>query len=146
MPLNPSALQSSLESLFATPPGTRAACAQSWADAVNGYGAAIVPASTTVAAGGAALASALASAFAAPSAASPFDAAFAAFAVTVAGGMLPAFTGVPPAAPLNSASLLGTTQPTHAAAAAAWASLIDAWFRTGTGVLVAPPNTVVPWS
>lgn len=146
MPLNPASLQSSLESLFATPPATRAACAQAWADAVNGYSAAIVPASTTVAAGVAALSSSLASAFAAPSAASPFDAAFAAFAVTVAGGMLPAFTGVPPAAPLNIASLLATTQPTHAAAAAAWASLIDAWFRTGTGVLVAPPNTVVPWS
>jgi hypothetical protein len=146
MPLNPAALQSSLASLFASPPATRAACAQAWADAVNGYAAAIVPASTTVAAGVAALSSALASAFAAPSAASPFDAAFAAFAVTVAGGMLPTFTGVPPAAPLNVAGQLATEQPTHAAAAAAWASLIDTWFRTGTGVLVAPPNTVVPWS
>lgn len=146
MPLNAAALQSSLASLFATPPATRAACAQAWADAVNGYASAIVPASTTVAAGVAALSSSLASAFAAPSAASPFDAAFAAFAVTVAGGMLPAFTGVPPAAPLNIASLLATTQPTHAAAAAAWASLIDAWFRTGTATLVAPPNTLVPWS
>jgi hypothetical protein len=60
--------------------------------------------------------------------------------------MLPAFAGVPPAAPLGVASLLGVTQPTHAAAAAAFAALIDAWFRTGTATLVAPPNTLVPWS
>lgn len=146
MPLNPASLQSSLESLFAAPPATRAACAQAWADAVNGYAASIVPASTTVAAAVATLAGSLASAFAAPSAASPFDAAFAACAVTIAAGMLPLFTGVPPPAPLNIASLLGSSQPSHAAAAAAFASLIDTWFRTGTGVLVAPPNTVVPWS
>jgi hypothetical protein len=146
MPLNPASLQSSLESLFADPPLARAACAQAWADAINGYAASIVPASTTVAAGIPALASALASAFAAPSAASPFDAAFAAFAVTVAAGMLPAFAGVPPAAPLNVASLLSTNRPTHAAAAAEVASLIDAWFRTGTATLVAPPNTPVIWS
>jgi hypothetical protein len=146
MPLNPAALQSSLASLFAAPPPTRAACAQAWADAVSGYAASIVPASTTVAAAVATLASSLASAFAAPSAASPFDAAFSAFAVTVAGGMLPAFAGVPPAAPLNIAAQLGVSQPSHAAAAAAFAALIDGWFRTGTATLVAPPNTLVPWS
>jgi hypothetical protein len=146
MPLNPASLQSSLASLFASPPPTRAACAQAWADAVNGYAASIVPASTAVAAAVAALSSSLASAFAAPSAAAPFDAAFAAFAVTVAAGMLPTFTGVPPPGPLNVAAQLAVTQATHAAAAAAWVSRIDAWFRTGTGVLVAPPNTVVPWS
>lgn len=146
MPLNPASLQSALESLFAGPPGTRAACAQAWADAVNGYAAGLVPASTTVAAAVPALASALAAAFAAPSAASAFDAAFAAFAVTVAAGMLPTFAGVPPAAPLNVASLLSVTQPTHATAAAAFATLTDAWFRTGTATLVAPPNTPVNWT
>lgn len=146
MPLNLASLQSSLESLFSSPGPSAAACAQAWADAVQGYAAAVVPPSTTVAAGIPALASSLASAFGSPSAAPGFDAAFAAFAVTVAGGMLPTFTGVPPPAPLNIASLLGVTRPSHAAAAAAFAALIDAWFRTGTGVLVVPPNTVVPWS
>lgn len=146
MPLDPVSLQSSLESLFAEPPLAVADCAQAWADAIQTYAAAIVPASTTVAAGAPALASALASAFSSPSAASAFDAAFAAFAVTVAAGMLPTFTGVPPAAPLNIEAQLAGEQPTHAAAAAAFAALIDTWFRTGTAVLVAPPNTVVPWS
>jgi hypothetical protein len=146
MPLNPASLQSALASLFASPPGSRAACAQAWANAVNGYAASIVPPSTTVAAAVPPLASSLEAAFGAPSAASGFDAAFAAFAVTVAGGMLPAFAGVPPAAPLNIAAQLGVNQPTHAAAAAAFAALLDAWFRTGTATLVAPPNTLVPWS
>lgn len=146
MPLNVASLQSSLESLFADPPGTRAACAQAWADAINGYAASIVPPSTAVAAATSSLAGALESAFAAPSAASGFDAAFATCAGAIALGQAPAFTGTPPAAPLNIAAQLAQTQPTHAAAAAAFAALIDAWFRTGFGTLVAPPNTVVPWS
>jgi hypothetical protein len=146
MPLNPASLQSALASLFASPPASRSACAQAWADAIQGYAAAIVPPSTTVAAGAPALKSALEAAFASPSAAPGFDAAFSSFGATVAGGMLPTFTGVPPPAPLNIAAQLASTQPTHAVAAAAFAALIDAWFRTGTGVLVAPPNTVVPWS
>lgn len=146
MPLNPASLQSSLESLFAQPPAAAAACAQAWSDAVNGYAAAIVPPSTTVAAGILALTGALTSAFSSPSAAAAYDAAFAAFATTVAAGMLPAFTGVPPPAPLNIAAQLAIPQSSHAAAAAAFAALLDGWFRTGTAVLVAPPNTLVPWS
>lgn len=146
MPLDPASLQSSLESLFANPPAAGADCAQAWADAINGYAAGIVPASTTVAAAASTLASSLASAFSSPSAASAFDAAFTAFATTVAAGMLPTFTGTPPPAPLNIAAQLAIPQNTHAAAAAAFATLIDAWFRTGSAVLVAPPNTLVPWS
>lgn len=148
MSLNPSSLQSALESLFANPPGTRAQCADAWADAIDGYATAIVPAVAPPAfAGGiAALSTALASAFAAPSAAAQFDAAFSTFAATIATGMAPAFTALPPAAPLNIAAQLAGTQPTHAAAAAAFAALIDAWFRTGTATLTAPPNTPVTWS
>ena len=147
MPLDPASLQSSLESLFESPPRAAADCAQAWADAIQGYAAGVVPASTTVAAAASSLAGALAGAFSAPSAASAFDAAFSAFAATLALGMLPAFTGTPPAAPLNIAGQLAQSQPTHAAAAAAFAALIDAWFRTGTATLVAPPNTFIPaWS
>lgn len=146
MPLNPASLQSDLESLFSAPPATAADCAQAWANAIQGYAASIIPPSTTVAAGIPALSSALASAFSSPSAAPGFDAAFASFAGTVAGGMAPTFTGVPPVAPLNIAGQLAILQSSHAAAAAAFASLLDMWFRTGKGILVAPPNTVVPWS
>jgi hypothetical protein len=72
------------------------------------------------------------------------DAAFAAFAATVGLGMAPAFVAVPPAAPLGVAVLLTAPQPTHAAAAALFATTIDSWFRTGSATLVAPPFTVVP--
>lgn len=146
MALNPTTLQSSLEALFAEPPATAAECAQAWADAVESYASGIVPASTTVSAAAAAMVGALEAAFASPSAAPAFDAAFATFATAVAAGQLPTFTGTPPPAPLNVASLLALTQPTHAAAAAAFTTLIDLWFRTGSATLVAPPNTVVPWS
>lgn len=146
MPLNPAGLQSDLEAFFAAAPDTDADCAQAWADAVEAYASGLVPPSTAVTSAAAALASSLASAFATPSAASAFDAAFTTFAATVAAGQAPTFTGVPPPAPLGIASLLGSSQPTHAAAAAAFASLIDTWMRTGTAVLVAPPNTVVPWT
>jgi hypothetical protein len=146
MPLNPAGLQSDLEALFAAPPATRAACAQAWADAVEAYASGLVPTSTTIASAAATLASSLEAAFAAPAAAAPFDAAFTAFAATVAAGQAPTFTGVPPPAPLGIASLLASSQPTHAAAAAAFSGLIDAWAKTGTAVLVAPPNTVVPWT
>lgn len=155
MPLNPSGLTSDLTSFFSDPPVTivddevdltasRSACAQEWADAAQAYASAIVPASTTVSAAAASLASSLAAAFALPSAASAFDAAFLAFATTVGGGMA-GFTAVPPTAPLNIASLLSTTQSTHAAAASAFSSLIDTWMRTGTATPL-PSGSPVNWS
>lgn len=146
MPLNPASLQSALESLFSAPPASEADCAHAWADAVGNYAAAIVPASLAVSAAAEALAGALQSAFATPSAATAFDAAFLSFATTIGEGMAPAFTGTPPPLPLNIANQLAIPQDTHAAAAAAFTTLIDGWFRTGTAVLVAPPNTLVNWS
>lgn len=155
MPLNVAGLQSDLGSFFADPPlvmidtevdftASREACAQEWADAMQAYAAAIVPASTTVAAAAATLSSALAGAFALPSAAAAFDAAFLAFATTVGGGMA-GFTPVPPPAPLGIATLLGTTQATHGAAAAAFATKIDTWMRTGTATPL-PSGPPVNWS
>ncbi len=146
MPLDPAGLESSLESLFSEPPATAAECAQAWADAMNAYAADIVPPSTTIAAAAASLVGALQSAFESPSAAAGVDAAFAAFATSVGGGMLPTFTGTPPSEPLNVASFLGTSRSTHAQAAADFATLVDAWMKTGIATLVAPPNTPQPWA
>jgi hypothetical protein len=53
---------------------------------------------------------------------------------------------VAPTAPLGIVASLSGPQETHADAAAVFAALIDAWLKTGTASLVAPPNTVVPWS
>lgn len=147
MPLDAVTLQSDLEALFAAPPPTAAACAGLWAAAMSAYAAGVVPPSLTVAAAASALSSSLAGAFASPAAAPAlFDAAFAAFAGAVGAGMAPAFTATPPPAPLNVGALLALEQPTHGAAAAAFATLIDEWFHTGAATLVAPPFTVVPWT
>ena len=146
MPLVLAALQSDLEALFAAPPATIAQCAQAWADATSSYASAIVPPSTTVAAAGATLSTALAAAFALPSAAAAMDAAFLAFATAVGLGMA-GYTPVPPPAPLGVAAQIAGPKPTtHAAAATAFATLIDTWMRTGTATLIAPPFTVLPWS
>lgn len=155
MPLNPAGLQSALTSLFASPPvvmageeadpaATRAACAQQWASALQSYASGIVPASSTVAAAATALSSALSGAFASSSAAAPFDAALLAFATTVGSGMA-GFTPIPPPTPLGIATLLGTMQTNHAVAAAAWASHIDTWMRTGTAAPL-PSGPPAPWS
>ena len=146
MPLNLPGLKSALQSEFASPPATSAACAQSWANAMQAYAVAIVPASTTVAAAAATLAGALATAFASPAAAPGMETAFAAFAVTVGGGMV-GFVPTPPPAPVGFASQFAGPKPaTHADAADAIGDLIQAWMSTGFGTLVAPPFTVVPWS
>jgi len=91
------------------------------------------------------MAGALQTAFEGADAVAGFDAAFTAFAATVATGMLPAFTGTPPTAPLGVSTLLLAPQPTHAAAAATFASLIDTWMKTGSATSV-PPGTVLTWS
>jgi hypothetical protein len=149
MPLNTAGLQSDLEALFAAPPPTAAECAQAWSDAFAAYVAGVVPPAlpAAVSAAADAMAAQLTAAFQGPAAPADFDVACTAFAAAVALGMAPTFTGAPPPAPLLIVSLLGSPQPTHAAAAAAFAALIDTWMRTGSAVLVAPPFTVIPaWS
>jgi len=146
MPLNLFELKTRLEALFAAPPPTREQCAQTWADAVQAYAVAILPASTTVTAAAAALSPALASAFATPLAGAGIDAAFAAFAATVGGGML-GYTPVPPVTPLGTALQFSGPKPaTHAAAASQIGDLIHAWLTTGVSTLVAPPYTPQTWS
>jgi hypothetical protein len=147
MAVNLSALQNGFASLFADPPATKAACAQAWASAAELYAAAVVPPSTTVAAASSALAAALTAAFESPSGAAPgFDGAFATWAAAIGAGMLPAFVATPPPEPLGVVAQLMASIDTHAAAAASWAEFIDAWFRTGSAELVAPPHTVAAWS
>jgi len=74
------------------------------------------------------------------------EAAFAAFAVTLGGGMA-GHAPVPPPGPVGFAGIFAQPQSaTHATAATAVASAIDTWLRTGIGTLIAPPNTAIPWS
>lgn len=146
MPLVVATLQSALASAFAAPSPDYVSCAQAWANAMVSYASPIVPASTTVQAAGTALAGSLASAFAAPSAIPGMESAFSAFAASVGLGMV-GFAPAPPPAPVGFAQQFSGPKPaTHSAAAQAIAGLIDAWMRTGLSTLLAPPNTVVPWS
>lgn len=146
MPLVPSALSSGLQSTFANPPADASGCAQGWANAVQSWASGIIPASAGVAGAVSTLQGALASAFAASDAASAMESAFSAFAVTVGAGMV-GYVPTPPAGPVGFASQFAGPKPsTHAAAASAIASRIDAWMKTGIGTLIVPPNTVVPWS
>lgn len=147
MPLVVATLQSALQDLMTNHGATAAACAASWASAFGSYAGSLVPASTTVAAAQATLQSALAAAFASPSAAAAMDAGFQAAAATIGAGMLPTFAAVPPPSPIGWASVLAEPYSATAAAAATKVSAaIDAWMKTGTATLVAPPNTPVPWT
>lgn len=146
MPLNLGALQSGIANVAAAPPATAAECAQAWAQAVTAYAAGIVPLSGAVASAEATLASGLSSAFGSPAAAPGMETAFSAWAASVGAGMA-GFVSVPPPAPVGFAALFAAGHPpTHAAAAANVAAAIDTWARTGTATLVAPPNTLAPWS
>jgi hypothetical protein len=61
--------------------------------------------------------------------------------------MAPLFTGAPPAGQVGFAPQFGGAPPqTHGEAAGAIAGRIDAWMKTGSATLVAPPNTVTPWT
>lgn len=147
MPLVAAGLEADLEDLMTNHGASAAECAALWASAFGSYAGGVVPASTTVSAAQSALESALAAAFASPSALAAMDTAFTAAATTIATGMAPTFTGVPPPAPIGWAALLAEPYPETAAEAAAnIAGAIDVWMKTGSAVLVAPPNTVVPWS
>jgi hypothetical protein len=147
MPLDVSALSSGLAECFAHPAADAAGCAGQWADAAQAYASGIVPPSTTVNAAAEALEGALAGAFASPAAIPVMESAFAAFAVSIASGMAPLFTGAPPSGPVGFAGqFAGPAPETHGEAAGAIASLIDTWMKSGTATLVALPNTVTSWS
>lgn len=146
MPLDLSGLTSELESIASNPPEAVEDCASAWAAAVADYASGIIPASAAVAGAEAALASGLTTAFSSAAAAPGMETAFTAFAATVGAGMA-GYTPVPPPAPVGFATQFAGSHPTtHAAAASAIASLIDTWMKTGTATLIAPPNTLIPWS
>lgn len=149
MALAPAAFETAIAALTGNnSPATRAAAAQAWADAVQAMFAAVVPPSTTVTAAAGTLKTALEAAFGntdAATTAADLESAFTTFATTVSGGMLPAYTGVPPPGPVGFLGLLSSNKDSLAQAAADWADALDTWAKTGTATLVAPPNTLVNW-
>lgn len=131
-----------------------AAAAQLWATAVGAWAAGIVPASVGVAAAQSALQATLAGLFGTPRStageiatlAGALESAHVAFATAVGLGMA-GYTPVPPPGPIGFLAIL-TAGPRDSSQEAAdeIADALDAWMRTGTATLIAPPNTVTPWS
>ena len=126
---------------------TLAAAAQAWASAVGSYASGVVPSAAAAIAGAqSTLQGALATAFAErPSAAAKMEIAFAAFALTVAGGMT-GYTGTPPSGDVGFATVFASTTDDAADAAEDIANAIHAWMITGKAVLIAPPNTASAWA
>lgn len=130
-------------------PPTTAALASEWSAAITAWASAIVPPSAAVTAAGEAFEVSLLAAFNNPDQAARLPlvtTAFTTWAVTVGGGMAPAFVAVPPPAPVPwAAAFAGGNLPTRVAGVAAVASTLDAWARTGTATPSGggPP---VPWS
>jgi len=131
-------------------PTTLEMAAKEWATAMQAYVAGVIPPSVTVAAAASALEAALVGAFSAgsTSCAGLMDAAFQQFAATIAGGQLPLYTGVPPPAPVGFATIFAQKPApgTRTEGVARVATKIDAWMRTGIGILVLPPKSPLPWS
>ncbi len=146
MPLDATGLKHDLQAIAEHPPATVQAAAQAWAQAMATYASnGLVPPTTAAAAAATALQAALATAFATSGAAAAMETAFATFATAVAGGMLPAFVGTPPAGPVGFAALFAVKRPTALAGANAVGGAVDAWMKTGTAVPV-PPGATVLWS
>lgn len=142
MPLLTPGLILDLNSLFSEPPEGFVGCATQWGDAIQAYTVGIIPPSTTVAVAVLTLKTALATAFETGQAegtgaalATQLELAFAVFALTISGGMVPAFIGAPPTAPMGWAAALAEDPPsTHSEAANKYSDLIDTWMKTGTAV------------
>ena len=131
------ALGDGLLDWMATPSADVSGCAEQFADAVEACAADVEPPSLAVAAAAATLETAMASAMASAdlaTSASSCEAAMAAFAVTVGGGIAPAFVATPPAGSIGLAALLAARPATQAAAVDGWETAIGDWFRSGTAV------------
>lgn len=128
-------------------PGTSAEVAQKWADVADILLAAVIPASSTAAAGKAAFIGILSAVNSnTPNGLTLLDNAFVAYAASLAGGMSPLYTGTPPPSPPGLPALLSSPSTDAAAVANSIGTLLSAWAKTGIATLVAPPFTQSPWS
>ena len=111
-------------------------CKTAWTEALRTKLPGINPASTTATAA----ADAFEAAYDGETLAS-FQAAINAMAASIGSGMT-GYTAIPPATPF----LPATTTDDHDILCQELDSQLDAWLSQGSATLVAPPNTVEPWS
>lgn len=150
MPLLLPILQQKLQKLFnpQTMPASQAESADMWADAVDSYANAVIPASTTAAVAKQGFAAAMQTISAdAGNGLVVLSAAFTKYAVDLGVGMAPVFTGVPPPAPLvlDPVAQAGLSGASGDTCASLLATQIDVWFRTATAVQNSS-GAIVPWS
>jgi hypothetical protein len=150
MALSQSQLATDLAEVARNPGSTIPECAEAWAEAISSYASGVTPSgpgmSLAIEGAKATLKTALIAAFASPAAAPLMETAMLAFGVTVGGGMLP-LVAVPPVAPVGFAIMFAAQPPppTHDAAGAMLAGLIDTWMKTGSANTV-PPTSPIPWT
>jgi len=122
--------------------------ADRWATAIDTFASSVIPASTTASAAKSAFASVMQGVSAqSGNGLALLSNALTAYAGALAGGMTGAgFIGVPPPAPiiLDSISPIGLGGGSGADVAAALATLIDTWFKTGLATPIAG-GAPVPW-
>lgn len=108
-----------------------------WADAINQYASAVIPVSTTSELAKTSLLTLLSTiSNVSQNGIAVLPSAFASYAAQLALGMQPAFTGTPPAIPINFSSLyaLGLSGASNSECLDEFVSLVHAWFKTGIAV------------
>ena len=125
--------------------------ATGWSDAVNAGAVGIIPPSTTHDAAKAAMKGVLMSVHhQSDSTLMTLQNGIITYAGVMAPGMLPGFSGIPPAGPPAVASVFLPVDPAPGGAfldyANALGGVLAAWFPTGMAIMVPSPFTPMPWA
>ena len=125
--------------------------ATGWSDAFNAGAVGVIPPSTTHDAAKAAMKGALMGiSHKTDSTLLTVQNGMVTYAGIMAAGMLPAFTGVPPAGPPAVSSVFLPTDPAPGGAfldyANALSGVLAGWFPTGIAIMVPTPFTPMPWA
>lgn len=117
--------------------------AENWSNVLFNYSQAIIPLSTTAVPAKQAMKAILTSAVAPNSFFPALISGYSAFATTLAGGMLPTFTGTPPPTPIPLSPILALPLGTPVGTIIGlFSTLTDTWFRTGTAINISSGATI----
>lgn len=127
-------------------PTTQSDAVNKWADVADLLLSGVIPPSSTSSAGRSAFIGVLSAATNAnPIAPVLLDGAFMAYAGALAGGMAPAFTGVPPVTPPGLAAILVVPVSDAVVVATTISTTLTIWAKTGSATMNATPFTVLLW-
>lgn len=126
-------------------PETTIEVASRWSEIVDNYAKSVLPTSLSSAAAKSAFNSImLGISPTVPNGIALLISAFTAYAASLAGGMAPTFTGVPPITPVNLTPVIsaGLGGASGDVTAALMANIIHTWFKTGTAINVSSGATI----